>query len=121
MTVAESTVLRTSIYAAMIGAALSAVAAPALAQTGVSAANLAVAAPSADAPNPDPWEPANRRLYKLNQGLDRAVIRPGTVFYHHALTHPIREGVHNVIYNLGEPVTFASWSTPPSGWRGCST
>lgn len=64
------------------------------------------AAPGPAASNPDPWEGTNRKLYKLNKGLDRAVIRPSATFYHHALTHPIREGVHNVIYNLGEPVTF---------------
>ncbi len=62
--------------------------------------------PPADAPNPDPLEPLNRDLFKLNKGLDRALIRPGVVFYHHALAHPIRDGVHNVLYNLGEPVTF---------------
>lgn len=57
-------------------------------------------------PNPDPWEHTNRQLYRIDRGLDRAIIRPTTVFYHHALAHPIREGVHNVLYNLGEPVTF---------------
>jgi phospholipid-binding lipoprotein MlaA len=70
--------------------------------------SLVAATPAAATSNPDPWEPANRRLFKLNKGLDRAVVRPGAVFYHHALTHPIREGVHNVLYNLGEPVTFVN-------------
>jgi phospholipid-binding lipoprotein MlaA len=69
---------------------------------------LAKVAAAPAAPNPDPWESANRGLYKLNQGLDRAVVRPGAVFYHHALSHSIREGVHNVLYNLGEPVTFVN-------------
>ena len=76
---------------------------PAVALAQISATDSA-AAPAAG--NPDPWEPVNRGLFKLNKGLDRAVIRPGAVFYHHALAHPIRDGVHNVLYNLGEPVTF---------------
>ena len=42
----------------------------------------------------------------LIRGWTGAIIRPSAVFYKHAITHPVREGVHNVIYNLGEPVTF---------------
>ncbi len=87
----------------MVGAALPAAA---LAQT--TALAPAESPPAAGGPNPDPWEPANRGFYKLNKGLDRAVVRPGASFYHHAITHPVREGVHNVLYNLGEPVTFVN-------------
>ena len=54
----------------------------------------------------DPWEHTNRGLFHLNKGIDRAIVRPSAVFYQHAITHPVREGVHNVVYNLGEPVTF---------------
>jgi len=58
--------------------------------------------------NPDPWESTNRGLFKINKGLDRAVIRPTATFYRHAVAHPIREGVGNVLSNLGEPVTFVN-------------
>lgn len=75
-----------------------------LAQT--APADRTAPAAASDPSTGDPFEPANRDFYKLNKGLDRAVIRPGAVFYHHALARPIRDGVHNVIYNLGEPVTF---------------
>jgi len=99
-------VLRSLVILALAGVALPA--APALAQSGAQSGAPAAAQPAATASNPDPWEPANRGLFKLNKALDRALIRPGAVFYHHALTHPIREGVHNVLYNLGEPVTFVN-------------
>ncbi len=100
LAVLEAKLLRTVlISAAAVGVLL---AGPAFAQS----------APSPDGPGAsgasgsDPWEGANRGLYKANKGLDRAIVRPTAVFYHHAITHPVREGVHNVIYNLGEPVTF---------------
>jgi phospholipid-binding lipoprotein MlaA len=70
------------------------------------AAMAQTAQPVAPAANPDPWEGANRAFFKVNKGLDRAVIRPTATFYHHAITHPVRDGVHNALYNLGEPVTF---------------
>ncbi len=88
------------VIAAALGASLS----TAAVETPPPASVPAATAP--DAGNPDPWEPTNRSLFRLNKGLDRAVIRPGASFYHHAVTHPIRDGVHNVLYNLGEPVTF---------------
>lgn len=87
-----------------MSAAAAFAAGPALAQ--VHEAKPTPPAPAADAPNPDPWEGANRGLYSLNKGLDRAFLRPTATFYHHAIPHPARDGVHNVIYNLGEPVTF---------------
>lgn len=78
-------------------AAISLTAGAAMAQT---------AQPTAPTANPDPWEGANRASFKVNKALDRAIIRPSATFYHHAITHPVREGVHNALYNLGEPVTF---------------
>lgn len=86
--------LRTCLRAAAVGSLLLAAFAPA-----------AVWAEAAR-PISDPWEATNRDLYSLNKGLDRALIRPTATFYHHAVPTPAREGVHNVLYNLGEPVTF---------------
>jgi phospholipid-binding lipoprotein MlaA len=97
-------VFRMSLISAVTGASL--LAAPALAQPRSGQAATATPAAGTEAANPDPWEPANRDLYRLNKGLDRAFLRPSATFYHHALPHPLREGVHNVLYNLGEPVTF---------------
>lgn len=97
--------LRTLFISTVLGSSL--LAASAYAQTTTpEAAAHAPAATVADTQGQDPWEGANRGLFHVNKGIDRAVIRPTTVFYHHALPHPVREGAHNVLYNLGEPVTF---------------
>ncbi|CAN5194101.1 MlaA family lipoprotein [soil metagenome] len=53
----------------------------------------------------DPWEGLNRGFYRLNQGLDR-LVRPGVVFYHHAVPTPARQGVHNALTNLTGPIVF---------------
>ncbi len=53
----------------------------------------------------DPWEGANRAFYRFNQGLDR-LVRPGVVFYHHAVPTPARNGVHNALTNLTGPIVF---------------
>jgi phospholipid-binding lipoprotein MlaA len=56
----------------------------------------------------DPYEPTNRKIFEFNQGLDRHVARPVAVFYNHAVPEPFRLGLHNVLYNLDLPVTFAN-------------
>ncbi len=52
----------------------------------------------------DPWERTNRKLYDFNTRLDRVVLRPGVVFYHHATPTPIRRGVHNILLNMTHPI-----------------
>lgn len=96
--------MRRLVLAASTVAAL-ALAHAAAAQGSGSATSAPAAEEASTASGVDPWEHTNRQLYHLNKGLDRAFIRPTAVFYQHALAHPIREGVHNVVYNLGEPVT----------------
>ncbi|MDE2581332.1 MAG: VacJ family lipoprotein [Rhodospirillales bacterium] len=56
----------------------------------------------------DPLEPTNRVLYKVNNGLDEAVLRPAAVAYKDAVPSPVRTGVHNVLGNLTTPVTLAN-------------
>ncbi len=56
----------------------------------------------------DPLEKLNRDLYLVGGALDVAAIRPAAVFYAHATPKPAREGLHNVLANLGEPVNFAN-------------
>lgn len=85
---------RAFLVVATISAALAALAGP------------ACAAESRTGSDADPWEGANRGLFSLNKGLDRAFLRPSATFYHHAVPTPARAGVHNALYNLGEPVTF---------------
>ena len=62
--------------------------------------------PPAPGPNPDPWEHFNRGLYKFNDGLDRAVLRPAARGYKKAVARPVRTGVRNVLNNIGEPNTL---------------
>lgn len=54
----------------------------------------------------DPWERANRSIYGFNMALDRAVIRPPIVFYHHAAPRPIRNAIHNAVTNATGPIIF---------------
>lgn len=50
----------------------------------------------------DPWEHWNRKVFALNETLDRWALRPVAVGYQ-KITHPqIRRGVRNVFNNLGE-------------------
>lgn len=62
-------------------------------------------------PNPavdDPFEPFNREMFKINQGLDHHAALPAAVFYKSTVPGDLRDGVHNVLSNIGLPVTFAN-------------
>jgi phospholipid-binding lipoprotein MlaA len=54
----------------------------------------------------DPWEHFNRRVYRLNQRVDRTVIRPLAMEYSRLLPKPLRLAIHHVLGNLGEPSTI---------------
>jgi phospholipid-binding lipoprotein MlaA len=56
----------------------------------------------------DPFEGWNRGVYGLNRGLDRAVVRPVAMGYRRALPKEAREGLHNVLANLGAPAVFVN-------------
>jgi phospholipid-binding lipoprotein MlaA len=56
----------------------------------------------------DPYEDFNRSMFAFNEGLDRAVVEPVAKGYRAITNEPIRQGVSNVLNNLGEPVTFAN-------------
>jgi phospholipid-binding lipoprotein MlaA len=53
----------------------------------------------------DPLEGFNRLSYEISQALDKVIIRPAAMVYRH-FPKPARDGVHNVLSNLGEPVVF---------------
>ena len=55
----------------------------------------------------DPYEPANRFFYKVNDGLDTYVLRPVAVAYRQ-VPQAVRTPVHNVLSNLGTPTGFAN-------------
>ncbi len=56
---------------------------------------------SGPAANPhDPIEPFNRGVYRFNDTVDRAVVRPAATVYRDVLPSPVRTGVSNFFYNL---------------------
>jgi phospholipid-binding lipoprotein MlaA len=73
--------------------------------TGQAAAATADATP-AQGRIGDPLEGWNRGVYGFNTGLDRAVVRPLAMTYRRTLPTPARDGVRNVLSNLGAPVVF---------------
>jgi phospholipid-binding lipoprotein MlaA len=48
----------------------------------------------------DPWESWNRGVYKVNDKLDRAVLKPVAKTYVRAVPAPARTGISNVLSNL---------------------
>src|SRR5438477_171207 len=56
----------------------------------------------------DPYEAQNRKMFEMNQSLDRTVALPVATFYVHAVPEPMRDGIHNFLVNLDVPVTLAN-------------
>lgn len=56
----------------------------------------------------DPYEHFNRQIFATNEAVDKNVAEPIAKFYVRAVPRPAREGIHNVVTNLGEPVTLAN-------------
>ncbi len=48
----------------------------------------------------DPLEPLNRGVYRFNDAVDRAVIKPVATAYRDVLPSPVRTGVNNFFNNL---------------------
>lgn len=56
----------------------------------------------------EPWDPlegANRFVFSINRAVDVIAIRPVAVLYRDWMPAPAQRGVHNMVENLGEPVT----------------
>ena len=56
----------------------------------------------------EPWDPiegANRFVFSINRAVDIIAIRPIAVLYRDWMPPPAQRGLHNVLENLGEPVT----------------
>jgi phospholipid-binding lipoprotein MlaA len=54
-------------------------------------------------PASDPAEAINLETYRITQAVDEAVIEPIAYAYRDGLPEPIRDGLGNVVKNLGEP------------------
>ena len=56
----------------------------------------------------DPLEPTNRVFYRINNGIDTVLLRPLAQAYRFAIPEAVRTGIHNVLANLGTPVTLSN-------------
>lgn len=57
----------------------------------------------------DPLEQVNAKSFEIIQSVDKAVVGPVALAYRDEVPHPIRRGMHNFLYNLGEPVVFVNF------------
>ena len=53
----------------------------------------------------DPLEPLNRQVFKFNDALDTAIVKPVAIAYRDHTPTPLRQGIGNVFNNLQD-----SWS-----------
>lgn len=58
--------------------------------------------------NNDPLEPANRVLYRVNDAIDTAVLKPAARAYRYVLPVGVRRSVGNAVSNVSSPVAFAN-------------
>lgn len=59
-------------------------------------------------PAGDPLEGVNRISFDLSWFLDKVVIRPAAMVYRAIVPKPARDGIHNAMNNLNEPIVFAN-------------
>ena len=59
-------------------------------------------------PPQDPWESWNRGVYKFNDSVDRAVVKPLARGYLKVVPSPARTGVSNFFANLHTPTTMVN-------------
>lgn len=56
----------------------------------------------------DPWEKFNRKVYRFNDKVDQAVIRPTAVAYRKVTSTNVRRIVSNFFHNVRMPITIAN-------------
>lgn len=54
-------------------------------------------------PKRDPAEAINEESYRVTQAVDKALVEPVANAYRDGLPEPVRDGLGNVVRNLGEP------------------
>ena len=58
---------------------------------------------------PDPMRAVNLQAFKVTEAVDNAILGPVALVYKKTVPSPFRSGVHNVLYNLREPVVFINF------------
>jgi phospholipid-binding lipoprotein MlaA len=56
----------------------------------------------------DPLEPTNRVVYAIDNGIDTVFFEPVARAYRFIFPQPVRNGIHNVLSNLGTPVELGN-------------
>jgi phospholipid-binding lipoprotein MlaA len=56
----------------------------------------------------DPLEPTNRVFYAINNGLDTVILKPAAEAYRFVVPTPVRNGIHNLLSNIGTPVQLTN-------------
>ncbi|MDB5843811.1 MAG: VacJ family lipoprotein [Polaromonas sp.] len=74
----------------------------------VAAALLQGCATGPQANPADPLEPFNRSVYRFNEGLDRAVLKPVATTYQNITPSPVRTGVTNFFENISDAWSFVN-------------
>ncbi len=77
--------------------------APAPAPEGEEAVNEIVVEGEVGPPRSDPVEAINEESYRVTQAVDEALVEPVAYAYRDGLPEPVRDGLGNVVRNLGEP------------------
>jgi phospholipid-binding lipoprotein MlaA len=79
----------------------------------MAAASLALLVTSGCATGPnrtpgDPFEPANRVIFKVNDTIDHTIAQPVAKGYQKVTPQPLRQAISNFFSNLGDIGTFAN-------------
>lgn len=56
----------------------------------------------------DPWESMNRSIYKFNDVVDTAAIKPAAQIYETVTPRFVRTGIHNFLGNIGDVWSMAN-------------
>lgn len=84
---------------------------PALRWLALAAVCIGLTGCAATGPRPspaDPFEPVNRQVYRFNDAVDRAVLRPTAEAYRKVVPSMVRTGVNNFFGNLSDVWSFAN-------------
>lgn len=54
----------------------------------------------------DPYEKANRSIYKFNRAIDKAAVKPATQVYRAVVLKAAQRGITNFFNNVDEPFSF---------------
>lgn len=71
--------------------------------------NIIVVTARTGPPPGDPVEAVNEVSFAAVQAVDGAIVAPIARGYEGVLPNPIREGIHNVLNNLDEPIVFVNF------------